>query len=231
MTDLRFETYDWKGGCEAMLRFGPAAPAAPADSDPIVVAALPLFEEANRTRQFMVTILRALAAAGIASVLPDLPGTGDSIVVTHASRLADQRDAYGDLIRQLGARCYALAIRGGALVDVGAPVAGRWHFAPQSGGEVVRELDRMRATARTERTDDGNYAGNTLSATMLADIRDASLHRGGAQRTVRLDTDPRVADAKYPGSPLWRRAEPGNDILLAQKLAADISQWTASCEH
>ncbi len=37
-----------------MLRFGPA-------DGLVVVAALPLFEEANRTRAFMVTILRALA--------------------------------------------------------------------------------------------------------------------------------------------------------------------------
>jgi thioredoxin reductase len=37
------DRYDWAGGSEAMLRFGPA-------TGPIVVLALPLFEEANRTR-------------------------------------------------------------------------------------------------------------------------------------------------------------------------------------
>ena len=55
--------YDWAGGREAMLRFGPAG-------GPVVVAALPLFEEANRTRSFVVTILRLLAARGIAGALP-----------------------------------------------------------------------------------------------------------------------------------------------------------------
>jgi HAD superfamily hydrolase (TIGR01509 family) len=40
-----------------MLRFGPA-------EGPLVVLAMPLFEEANRTRAFAVTLLRALAAAG-----------------------------------------------------------------------------------------------------------------------------------------------------------------------
>src|SRR3546814_8095624 len=63
--------YDWAGGTEAMLRFGP-------DTGPVVVLALPLFEEANRTRAFAVTMLRALAERGVASVLPDLPGQGRS---------------------------------------------------------------------------------------------------------------------------------------------------------
>jgi hypothetical protein len=48
MTGLRFDTYDWPGGREAKLRFGP-------DSGSIVIVALPLFEEANRTRQFTCT--------------------------------------------------------------------------------------------------------------------------------------------------------------------------------
>ncbi|RYD50253.1 MAG: hypothetical protein EOP60_12200, partial [Sphingomonadales bacterium] len=56
--------YDWAGGREAMLRFGPA-------TGPVVIAALPLFEEANRTRTFVVTLLRALAERGIAGALPD----------------------------------------------------------------------------------------------------------------------------------------------------------------
>src|ERR1700741_3511005 len=65
--------YDWAGGREAMLRFGP-------DTGPVVIAVIPLFEEANRTRAFIVTILRALAGLGIASAVPDLPGTGESLM-------------------------------------------------------------------------------------------------------------------------------------------------------
>ena len=34
-------------------------------------------------------------------------------------------------------------------------------------------------------------------------------------RTVRLDTDPKLADRHVPGSPLWRRTEPNNDPALA----------------
>ena len=88
MTGLRFDTYDWPGGREAMLRFGP-------DNGPIVVAALPLFEEANRTRQFTCTILRALAERGVGSMLPDFPGTGESVVATVDATLTDQRFTAG----------------------------------------------------------------------------------------------------------------------------------------
>ncbi|HWU71836.1 MAG TPA: hypothetical protein VN137_00025, partial [Sphingomonas sp.] len=67
--------YDWAGGREAMMRFGPA-------TGPVVVAVLPLFEEANRTRTFVSGVLRRLAARDIAGALPDLPGQGESLVPT-----------------------------------------------------------------------------------------------------------------------------------------------------
>ena len=49
-------------------------------------------------------------------------------------------------------------------------------------------------------------------------------------RTVRLESDAKPADAKLPGSPLWRRAEPDNDIALAMALADDIAAWIRQCE-
>ena len=52
---------------------------------------------------------------------------------------------------------------------------------------------------------------------------------GGHRRTVRLDTDPQPADRHVPGTPLWRRAEPGNDPALAVLLADDIADWIARC--
>ncbi len=223
MTGLRFDTYDWSGGREAMLRFGP-------DAGPIVIAALPLFEEANRTRQFLVTILRALAVLGISSVLPDLPGIGESIVVTGEARLRDQRTAYTDLAQLLGRNTYGISIRSGALFDTDAALAGRWQLSPQTGEDLLRELDRTRATSRSTPDNDTQYAGNTLSREMLADLRDATPCAEEGLRVVRLESDPRAADVKYPAPPLWRRSEPGNDIALAQTLADDISQWIVSCE-
>ena len=225
MTGIRFDTYDWSGGREAMLRFGP-------DAGPIVIAALPLFEEANRTRQFLVTILRELADHGIGSVLPDLPGTGESIVVTSEAQPRDQRKAYTELSQQLGRNTYGISIRSGALFDTDSVLAGRWQLSAQTGEDVLRELDRARVASRSARASDTEYAGNTLSREMLADLRDATLNAGKAPiRVVRLESDPRDADVKYAASPLWRRSEPDNDTVLAHILADDISHWIASCER
>ena len=95
------------------MRFGPA-------DGPVVGAARPLFEEANRTRAFMVSILRALAARGIASARPDLPGQGESMVPTGDATLASLRQAFAAVPGG-----YTLAIRSGALLDAGER-KGRW---------------------------------------------------------------------------------------------------------
>ncbi|RYY24170.1 MAG: hypothetical protein EOP62_17910 [Sphingomonadales bacterium] len=201
--------YDWEGGREAMLRFGPA-------SGPVVVAALPLFEEANRTRTFVVTLLRALAERGIASALPDLPGQGESLIPTHAATLADTRAAFAEV-----AGDYTLAIRSGALLDAGER-KGRWHFAPQQGSELLRELTRLRKAAGSE-----DFAGNRLSDALLAELEGAATAEA---RIVRHETDAKAADLKVPGAPLWRRAEPDNDPVLANLLADDIAAWVRACE-
>lgn len=206
--------YDWPGGREAMLRFGP-------DNGPVVVAALPLFEEANRTRAFMVTILRALAERGIAGVLPDLPGQGESLLPTEQATLIDLRKGFAGACARFG-KTYALAIRSGALLDTLAPVAARWHLVPTLGAELVRELGKMRAPHARN-----NYAGNTLSADLLAELEDAV---PATARVVRFEGDARNADIKLPGVPLWRRAEPDNDPALAVLLADDIAAWVRACE-
>lgn len=222
MTGPRFDRYDWAGGRETMLRFGP-------DAGPLVVAVLPLFEEANRTRAFLVAMLRALAGRGIGSILPDLPGTGESVVETRDLRLPELRQAFAALVGTLGVPVYAVAIRSGALVDCDASLAGRWRLAPQSGNELLRDLNRIRAASTMP--DAEGYAGNSLSEALLTDLRDAvPCEAGGAaSRTVRLESDPRPADARYAGAPLWRRSEPGSDATLSDTLAADIAGWIATC--
>jgi len=218
MTGPRFDRYDWAGGREAMLRFGP-------DAGPRVVAVLPLFEEANRTRAFLVAMLRALAGRGIGSILPDLPGTGESVVETRDLRLPELRQAFAALVGTLDAPVYALTIRSGALVDCDASLAGRWRLAPQAGDDLLRDLNRIRAAST--KPDAEGYAGNCLSEALLADLRDAVPY--DPSRTVRLESDPRPADARYPGAPLWRRSEPGTDATLSDTLAADIAGWIATC--
>lgn len=218
------DRYDWAGGSEAMLRFGPAV-------GPIVVLALPLFEEANRTRTFAVVMLRALAEHGVASVLPDLPGQGESERPTIQFRLSDARQAYGDVLEHLSSqrRAFGIAIRSGALVG------GQWQFSPVTGSDLLRDLARARRLATGDRFDPAEigdvaveFAGNLLSPALLRELEDAGPL--GEARVVRLESDPREADRKLSGTPLWRRSEPGNDLALAELLARDIAEWIATCD-
>lgn len=217
--------YDWAGGREAMLRFGPA-------DGPVVVAALPLFEEANRTRAFMVTILRDLAERGIASILPDLPGQGESLITTRDLRIADLRTAFDTVAAAAGARAFSLAIRSAALLDFSG-VVGRYHFAPIDGRDLIREIDRAARAAEIASRGNSemapNVAGNVVSADFLSELVADPPASNVAVRTARLESDARPADVKLPGPPLWRRAEPDNDAVLAALLADDIAGWVRTC--
>ncbi|HEV7290629.1 hypothetical protein [Sphingomonas sp.] len=217
-----------------MLRFGPG-------TGPVVVVALPLFEEANRTRAFAVTILRALADRGIAGVLPDLPGQGESLLPTHEATLAGLNEAFAAAVSSLGRSAYSLAIRSGTLLDGSALVVARYHLSPATGSDLRRELIRARQASARESgepfdpasidtaTDPVELAGNCIAPQLLAELATAT-PATTAVRTVRLDTEARPADAKIAGSPLWRRAEPDNDADFAARIAADIAEWVATCE-
>ena len=234
MSAPRIDHYDWPGGREAMLRFGP-------ERGPTVIAALPLFEEANRTRASLVAVLRRLAARGIGGALPDLPGTGESLIPTHEATLADCRTAFAAAAREMAGPLHAVSWRSGALIDGDAEVASRWHLSPASGAETTRDLRRVRAASRSEL-----YAGNRLSREFFDELEASrlpgegrgpvstgshlgpGLRRGsGLVRTIRLESDPRPADAHLPGRPLWRAAEPGTDPALEAALADDIAAWIA----
>lgn len=216
-----------------MLRFGP-------DTGPVVVVALPLFEEANRTRAFAVTILRALADRGIAGALPDLPGQGESLLPTHETDLAKLRAGFAAAVASLNTPVLTLAIRSGALLDGEAATTARYHLSPMTGADLRRELVRARQASARESgeafdpasldtaTDPVELAGNLVSPTLLAQLSDAT-PSSEQTRTVRLATEARPADAKLPGSPLWRRAEPDNDLAFAQAVADDIAEWIATC--
>ena len=136
------DRYDWSGGTEAMLRFGPA-------TGPVVVLALPPFEEANRTRTLMVSVLRRLADTGIAGALPDLPGQGESLIRTEDATLANWRAAFAACAAMLPGPRFAASVRGGALFDGEADVQARWSLSPQTGAELCRELHRTARSAGT----------------------------------------------------------------------------------
>lgn len=223
------------------MRFGP-------DAGPVVVMALPLFEEANRTRTFAVTLLRALANHGVAGALPDLPGQGESLLPTQAARIGAMQAAFAGACERLareGRSVHAAAIRSGALFDRTASVRSRWHFAPSGGPALLRDLGRIRQAAGTRAVEGGAWrhdaigdhveiAGNRIARAMLAELAtcepcDAD-DSDVALRSVRMESDPRPADRRVPGVPLWRRAEPGNDPALAGMLAQDLSQWIYACD-
>jgi len=240
--------YTWSGGAEAMLRFGP-------DQGPVVVAAMPLLEEANRTRAFVVTMLRRLAQLGIACALPDVPGQGESLVPLETLSILQMQEAFAAAVAHVAANrsCYALSVRSGALLDALSPLSGRWHMAPQDGPDLLRELARIKGIkpSNAEPTDlwwfaDGadwaedadppvEIAGSLISTDLMTELtaRSRLAHDGDSDtpvRVVRLEGDPRPADVHFAGTPLWRRAEPDNDRSLAALLADDIADWIQACE-
>jgi hypothetical protein len=214
----RIDSYEWSGGREAMLRWGP-------EGGPIVLASPPLFEEANRFRSVLTATMRALAAKGIGGAVPDLPGTGESVVPTRDARLPNWRAAFAAAAESLPGPVHVLAIRGGTLVDGDARAVSRWTLSPVEGSTLVRELRRARGLSA-----EGLYAGNELADDLLIALETAEPTITGPVRVVRSTTDPRPADLKVAFEPPWRAAEPRRDDALAQALAADIAEWITSCE-
>jgi hypothetical protein len=221
------DSYAWRGGREAMLRFG-------RETGPLALILPPLFEEANRTRHFLVEVMRGLAAKGIASILPDLPGTNDSPIATVDARLDDWKAA----LARLPAPVATVAVRGGALLDEATASELRWRLSPETGLRLLRDM--LRATAMTAdaslgdlettaRTRPTALAGNLIHPELLFALENAVPGETGTIRTVRIENDAGAADSYLPGSPLWRRAEPGHDPALADAVVADIAQWMTSC--
>jgi pimeloyl-ACP methyl ester carboxylesterase len=219
------DSYAWRGGREAMLRFGP-------EGGPAVLMLPPLFEEANRTRFFLVELMRGLAGHGIASILPDLPGTNDSPVATVDARFADWEAA----IAALPAPRTTVSLRGGALLDTVATTDRHWRFAPETGARLLRDM--VRSTAMTSSLKAGEIetaahttptalAGNLIHPELFVALGASVPANKGSIRTVRLEDDAGEADARVAGTPLWRRAEPDHDAALAGALVADIATWLA----
>jgi hypothetical protein len=174
----------------------------------------PLFEEANRTRAFVVAILRTLATRGVASVLPDLPGQGESLVEGDVplAQLTEAMTALEDRVRAEGRDSYVVALRAGSLVSAHDR---QWWFAPMTNDEFARDSKRIARFSNTRSSDESpqKQIGLNMAST----------------RTLRLSSDPRPADRKVEGIPLWHRSEPTTDPHLAAVLAGDIAGWTATC--
>ncbi|MBW4329534.1 hypothetical protein KY084_01405 [Stakelama sp. CBK3Z-3] len=207
-----------------MLRFGP-------DTGPVVLIALPLLEEANRTRALVITVLRMLAGHGIGGALPDLPGTGESLLPTSEMTLEGLRSAFAAAALSLGSRpVHVASIRSGSLIDVQAKAAGRWRLAPQSGPGLLRDLHRVQRVSELGDTkaDALVFAGNRLAPALIEALDQPPAATPGPLREVAIQSG--QPDPVIEGPALWRRSEPGNDAAFAERIADDIARWIASCD-
>jgi hypothetical protein len=206
---------------------------------PLILLILPaLFEEANRMRRFTVSAMRGLAERGIGTVLPDLPGTGESLVPLADVSFEDWQDATAsviDLVRAECGQCLTVAIRGGALLD--GPADHGWRLAPETGERILRDLIRATAVSanvsateidRRARAEATALAGQVLSVEMYTELSAAALSKAN-RHTVRLTEDIGLRDGSLSGTRLWRTAEPGEDPAFVAATVAAISDWSARC--
>ena len=219
---------------EHILRITPtAAPRA------TILFVPPLFDEANRTRRTLVLAMRALASNRFTTLLPDFPGQNESLVPLEQADLASWQNALADTAATIDGPLVIASLRGGALIDHHAKAAAWWRLAPVSGASLLRTLMRARIAADREagvtssldslQTDAATaallLAGNKLSPAMIAQLGTAETHPVAPFRTVTLGSG---ADA-IAGTPLWLRAEPGEDTAMAKAIAADITAWSTTC--
>lgn len=217
---------------EHLLRINPAgAPRA------TVLIVPPLFEEANRTRRTLVLAMRALAAHGFAAVLPDLPGQNESLVPLVEADLTRWQGALTEVAATIDGPVIAASVRGGALIDHRADVAAWWRLAPIGGASLLRTLMRARMAADREAGLNSSFeslqaaaetspllvAGNALSPAMVAQLGAAEAQSVEPLRSIALGAEGIV------GTPLWLRAEPGEDALMAAAIAANIAAWSTTC--
>lgn len=197
----------------------------------------PLFEEANRTRRTLVLAMRMLAADGFAALLPDLPGQNESLVPIAEVDLARWQDALVRIAADVDGPVIVASIRGGTLIDHRANAAGWWRLAPVGGASLLRTLMRARVSADREagvtssienlheqaRTAPLLLAGNALSPAMIEQLGTAEGQPVEPLRSIGLGAD------GIAGTPLWLRAEPGEDAAMAGAIAADIAAWSKTC--
>lgn len=197
----------------------------------------PLFEEANRTRRTLVLAMRALAADGFAAVLPDLPGQNESVVPLVDVDLARWQDALAAVAAGIDGPVMIASVRGGALIDHRAKAAAWWRLAPVGGASLLRTLMRARVSADREAGVTSSLeslqeqataaplllAGNRLSPAMVAQLGASEAQEVKPLRIIGLGAD------GIAGTPLWLRAEPGEDAAMAEAIAADISAWSKTC--
>jgi hypothetical protein len=184
------------------------------------------FDEANKLRRLTVEVMRRLADAGIATVLPDLPGCNESRQPLEAQTLDHWRQAARAAADHFEAS-HVLTVRAGALVA--PPEMAGWNYAPVGGRQVLRSMLRARTIAAREagieetigtleeqgRSKGIELAGWTLGAAMFRALEEAAPAAETAQAKIAQDA--------LEGGGLWLRAEPGESAAQADGIAAAVA--------
>ncbi len=189
-----------------------------------VLVLAPLFDEANKLRHLLVETMRRLDGAGLGAMLPDMPGTNESLAPPGAQTLAGWQNAARVAASHFAAT-HILAVRSSALI---APDLPGWRYAPTSGNAVIRQLLRARIVAareagRNENTDslseaalrDGiELGGYAIGAALFGALVSAVPGETAKARTL--------GNGDIGGTAPWLRAEPGFSAAQADALAATI---------
>ena len=188
------------------------------------------FDESNKLRHFTIEIMRKLAEAGIASVLPDLPGCNESAASLSAQDLEGWREAAKQAASQL--QCsHMLTIRAGANI---APDLPGFSYAPLAGKSALRALLRARTISAKEagreekaadllelgKAEGIELAGYQLGARMISQLADANLPSDSSLLEIK--------QAEIGGGGLWLRMEPDHDAAQAEALAKRIAAELAA---
>ena len=224
---LAYDRYRTGGTDEWLMRIGPTG-------GPPTLFLPPLFEEMNRTRAFLASVMRALAGRGYGCWLPDLPGTGESEGALETRSWTEWRTAArdaGEHVLQASGRSPAVvSLRGGALLDDAVAGSCHWRFAPVEGTSLARDMIRASLVKAEEiKGAEVDLAGYRFNEALLGDLSAARPAPVGRLRTVRLASDRNEADLKIEGAALWRRSEPANSPEMATLIASDILEWCDRC--
>lgn len=206
----------------------------PAESaDRTILFVPPLFDEMNRSRRMIVETMRYLAAHGVASIFPDLPGCNESISPLEQQSVTQWRAAIAAAAAQLGATHIA-SLRGGCLLDDAAAVP-ICRLAPTTGASLLKTLFRTRIAADREAgivtgidelrnlgvRDSIDLAGHMIGPKMLRELEVATPTSANHMVEITLtDVD---------GTPLWLRAEPGESAAMSAAYAHYLQQWSSGC--
>ena len=181
--------------------------------------------------------MRALAARGFAAAMPDLPGQNESLVALESVDLDMWQNALAEVAKTIDGPVLVASVRGGALIDHRVKAAAWWRLAPVGGASLLRTLLRARVSAdreagvtsslerlsETAKREPLLLAGNRLSPAMIAQLGSAEAQPVEPLRNVALGPH------GIAGTPLWLRAEPGEEAAMADTIADNIADWGAAC--